>query len=76
MRYKVAYIIKDGDADKKHHRYYCALNEETALSMFDASKEESMIGEDPEIDAVYVNTAEDGKRYNWEKTDEAKEEEV
>ena len=76
MKYKVAYIIKDGDADRKHHRYYDALNERTVLDMFEATKEESLIGEEPKVEAIYKNTAEKGKQYKWEKLDEKGKEQV
>ena len=74
MKYKISYMIKDGDASKKHHRYYNALSVEIAQEMFKATKEESLIGEDTTVTAIYKNTAEIGKRYHWEEVDEEKKE--
>ena len=74
MKYKISYMIKDGDASKKHHRYYNALSSEIAKEMFKATKEESLIGEDTTVTAIYENTADKDKRYHWEEVDEEKKE--
>jgi hypothetical protein len=49
MRYLVSYQISDESGDFKHTRYYNALNESTAMEMFEATCEESLVGEDPHI---------------------------
>ena len=76
MHFKISYFVKDGDAFKRHNRYYNALDKATAVEMFEASKEESLVGEDPEIEDVYVNEATNNKKYNWANTDEEKAGEV
>lgn len=47
MKYSVSYKIPSEAVEKKHIRYYSALNEATALEMFKATCEESLVGEDP-----------------------------
>ena len=49
MKYAISYNIPDDDTNRKHVRYYSALNEETAKSMFEATCEESLAGENPHI---------------------------
>jgi hypothetical protein len=49
MKYSVSYEISEGSEESSHVRYYDALNKATAIQMFEASCEESLIGEDPHI---------------------------
>lgn len=49
MKYAISYEISDESEGSKHVRYYNALNKATAEQMFEATCEESLIGEDPHI---------------------------
>ena len=49
MKYSVSYKIPDEGDKPQHVRYYSALNKATALEMFKATCEESLIGQHPDI---------------------------
>lgn len=49
MKYSVSYEIPEELGARKHVRYYDALDKATALEMFAASCEESLIGENPQV---------------------------
>ena len=76
MHYKIAYIVKDGDAFKRKHRYYTALNKDTALGMFEASTEQSLVGEAPEVKNIFVNKSKEKNKYDWVEDDEEEKEEI
>lgn len=46
MKYKVTYKLSS-DPHKTHFRFYDALSKATALEMFSATCEESLVGESP-----------------------------
>ena len=49
MKYAISYEILDESNNSKHVRYYSALNKATAKEMFEATCEESLVGEDAHI---------------------------
>ena len=49
MKYLVAYELSDESGEHQHVRYYDALDESTAIEMFSATCEESLVGEEPQI---------------------------
>ena len=49
MKYLVSYEILDESGEQKHVRYYDALDKPTAIEMFSATCEESLVGEEPQI---------------------------
>ncbi len=59
MKYLVSYEIRDDSGGHQHVRYYNALDESTAIEMFAATCEESLVGEEPQILEVKKISEED-----------------
>tara|TARA_E500000331_G_scaffold111247_1_gene108351 strand:+ start:68 stop:313 length:246 start_codon:yes stop_codon:yes gene_type:complete len=66
MKYKVAYTLEGENFKTTHMRYFDALNQSTALNMFEATMEMTHETEGSKIKGLYVNVSEKPGRYTWE----------
>jgi len=60
MKYLISYKIPNEPEESSHVRYYDALDKDTAIQMFEATCEESLVGEEPQILNIKKIDKEDG----------------